>query len=93
MVPGKLTGSLAQVGLSYNCSGQTVEALQVGTGEYEVVFVGNPALIAMATVNPEHFDHDEFATVETQSPGTWIVVVWSTLDGKPIDDRVGLLVP
>jgi hypothetical protein len=45
------TGVLSAAGVqnAYNCSGGAVEVRRISTGKYEVVFSGNPSLVAVAT--------------------------------------------
>jgi hypothetical protein len=61
---------------AYSCSGEAVEAKREGQGSYQVRFRGNPATIAVATVNESPGDLEAaFAAVGLLSGGTWLVRV------------------
>jgi hypothetical protein len=76
LVPKDLPNTFTPVSLSYNCSGQPVEALEgeIGTGIYIVRFSGNPAEIAMATaVDDEPLQGPGVASVKQLAPGEFEV--------------------
>jgi hypothetical protein len=87
------SGKLTPVG-GYNCSGQAVEALRRQQGEYEVKFAGNPATIAVGTVNSGNgFPFVDLVSVESVGGGTWHVAVWNPNSKEFRDDPFQLLVP
>lgn len=84
--------TFTKVSLSYNCSGQEVQAKRTGTGEYEVKFIGNPAAIAMGTSNAGTGFPDVNSVSVLGSGGDWKVAVYNGVAGL-IDDQFELLVP
>jgi hypothetical protein len=76
LVPAEPPGGWTRVSPSYNCSGQTVEAIEPepGAGIYVVRFQGNPAEIAMATaVDDEPLQGPGVASVKQLAPGEFEV--------------------
>lgn len=81
---------------AYNCSGMAVEARRVEgvAGEYEVHFLGNPELVALATADAGGtFPNDDTVSVKGEGPGDWRVTVFDALAQTRVDDGFELLVP
>ena len=81
---------------AYNCSGRPVEARRVEgtTGEYEVHFLGNSELVALATADAGGtFPSPDTVSVKGEGPGDWRVTVYNAATQKPVDDAFELLVP
>jgi hypothetical protein len=82
----------------YNCSGQSIEAKRTSPGLYLVRFVGNPAGIALATVNsagPGGATDPEvaIASVNSLAPGEWAVHLYEPAAGTQPDVPFELLLP
>jgi hypothetical protein len=93
LVPANVSGAFTPVSLSYNCSGEPVEARQPegGFGIYIVRFEGNPAEIAIATAIANEPEFPPVAGVRLIAPGEWEVV---TARGETGEERAfELLVP
>jgi hypothetical protein len=90
--PGGILES-EKVSLAYNCSGQAVEVVKgLGPGEYGVEFKGNPAEIALATVNAESSAGlNTVASVHIVEPGSFLV--FTSHEGVATDERFELLLP
>lgn len=80
---------------SYSCSGAAVEARKLTIGRYEVKFVGNPAAIAVATVDgiEASLPPAAFASVSLQTNGQWEVRIFDAPVGKEEDLPFSLIVP
>ena len=79
---------------AYNCSGPAVEARRLEAGEYEVHFIGNPELVALATADAgKSLPNPDTVSVKGVGPGDWRVAVTDVPSGKPVDDAFELLVP
>ena len=88
--PERFTG----LATAYNCSGAAVEARRIEAGEYEVHFVGNPELVALATADSgKSLPDPDAVSVKGEGPGDWRVAVTDVTTGKPVDDPFELLVP
>jgi hypothetical protein len=86
--------TFTKVPLAYNCSGEAVEAKRNGEGEYQVRFLGNPAVIAVATSNAGVGAPDVNAvSVDSVAPGEWLVVNFNVPTTSRVDDQFELLVP
>jgi hypothetical protein len=89
------SSSFVNLSISYNCSGEAVEAKRLSAGEYEVKFVGNGSAIAMATDNDtttcSGTPCPDFVSVDG-SGGDFKVAVWN-LTSTPIDGQFDLVVP
>jgi hypothetical protein len=86
--------TLTAIGLEYNCSGKAVEARREGEGTYEVRFLGNPAEIAVATVNNSIGNvAAAFASVDPLAGGAWLVRVFSAEDNKDEDLSFSMILP
>ncbi len=82
------------VATAYNCSGAAVEARRLEAGEYEVHFIGNPELVALATADAgKSLPNPDAVSVKGVGPGDWRVAVTDVPSGKPVDDGFELLVP
>jgi len=82
------------LGIAYNCSGQAVQAKRIGAGDYEVKFLGNPAFIAVGTVNSlcAGVACEDFVSVDG-SGGDWLVSITPVGGGPTIDLPFELIVP
>ena len=81
---------------AYNCSGMPVEARRVEgiVGEYEVHFLGNPEVIALATADAGgSFPSADTVSVKGEGPGDWRVTVYDAASHGLADDGFELLVP
>ena len=80
---------------TYSCSGAAVEARRLTAGRYEVKFVGNPAAIAVATVQGSEgsLPGAAFASVSLVTNGLWIVRIWDAPDGKEEDRPFSMILP
>lgn len=79
------------IGLAYNCSGQPVEAKRIHKGFYEVRFLENPAVIALATTASDADVFPTFASIGVVGHGDWSVL---TSEGtNEVDEGFELLVP
>ena len=87
--------SFVPVSPSYSCSGAAVEARRIVAGRYEVRFVGNPAAIAVATVDGSEasLPPAAFASVSLQTNGQWIVRIWDAPVGKEVDLPFSMILP
>jgi hypothetical protein len=98
-VPASATFSGSFVALEgYNCSGQKVEARRISPGFYVVRFVGNPAGIAVTTINSSGPGGAEdpppvIASVHSLAPGEWIVHLYQPDPGTQPDDTFEMLLP
>ena len=78
----------------YNCSGRAVEARRLEAGEYEVHFLGNSAIVALATADAGgSVPNPDTVSVKGEGPGDWRVTVYDAATQKPADDAFELLVP
>jgi hypothetical protein len=82
----------------YNCSGQPIEAKRKSPGLYTVRFLGNPAGIAIGTVNSEGAggpDDPEvaFVSVNSLAPGEWAIHLYEPDPGTQPDVPFELLLP
>lgn len=82
----------------YNCSGEAVEARRITNGFYRVRFVGNPAGIAVTTINAAGPGGAEdpppvIASVHTLAGGEWIVHLYEPDPGTQPDAPFELLLP
>jgi len=89
------SSSFVPVSPSYSCSGAAVEARRLATGRYEVKFVGNPAAIAVATVNESEGANPPaaFASVSLVTNGQWIVRIWDAPVIKEEDLPFSMILP
>jgi hypothetical protein len=86
--------TFTKIPLSYNCSGESVEAERVSDGTYIVRFLGNPALIAIATSNAGASEPEEdVVAVKSLGLGEWRVIVEHVGMNERKDDGFELLVP
>jgi hypothetical protein len=98
-VPGSEAFSGSFVALEgYNCSAQKIEARRVSAGFYRVRFVGNPAGIAVTTINSSGPGGAEdpppvIASVHSLAPGEWIVHLYEPDPGTQPDDTFEMLLP
>jgi hypothetical protein len=98
-VPGSSTFSGSFVELEgYNCSGQQVEARRISPGFYVVRFVGNPAGIAVTTINSSGPGGAEdpppvIVSLHSLAPGEWIVHLYQPDPGTQPDDTFEMLLP
>jgi hypothetical protein len=81
------TTSLSSAGVEtpYNCSGGGVVAEEIGTGKYEVRFLGSPATAALATPEEASGTIDwavNAASINRVGPGTFYVQIYN--DGSHI---------
>ena len=78
----------------YNCSGQSVEALRLSMGRYEVRFNGSPVTQAVATAIVTGFKAD-MVSVTNQSSGLFTVYVLDPLPapGAFVDDAFTMITP
>jgi hypothetical protein len=95
LVPEKLPATFTPLGTAYNCSGQSVEARHIGTGEYDVRFNGNPSGIALGTSNAGSEGVPDVNTIAVISvgPGQWHVKVWNDVLNTELDGQFELLIP
>jgi hypothetical protein len=82
----------------YNCSGQPIEARRIAEGIYRVRFIGNPAGIALATVNSAGPGGTEdppvaYASLNTLAPGEWVIKLYEPDLGIQPDYPFELLLP
>jgi hypothetical protein len=82
----------------YNCSGQPIEAKRTSPGLYTVRFVGNPAGIAVGTVNSAGPGGPEdppvaFVSVNSLSGGEWAIHLYEPDPGTQPDVPFELLLP
>jgi hypothetical protein len=82
----------------YNCSGEAIEARRRAPGFYDVRFLGNPAAIAVGTVNaagPGGVEDPPVVLVSVHSlaPGEWVVHLYEPDPGTQPDFPFELLVP
>jgi hypothetical protein len=82
----------------YNCSGQAIEAKRTSPGLYTVRFDGNPAGIAIGTVNsagPGGAEDPEvaFVSVNSLAPGEWAIHLYQPDPGTQPDVPFELLLP
>lgn len=82
----------------YNCSGQPIEARRISVGFYVVRFIGNPAGIAIATVNSAGPGGREdppaaYVSLNSLAPGEWIIKLYEPDVGKQPDYPFELLLP
>jgi hypothetical protein len=84
---------IENVSLAYSCSGEAVEVVKgLGEGEYQVTFKGNPADIALATVNTESSVSAPYtAAVHIVEPGKFNV--FTSEDNALKNERFELLLP
>jgi hypothetical protein len=77
----------------YNCSGQSVEALRIGPGRYEVRFNGSPSTQAIATSIVAGIKADMVSVTNT-GPGRFIVYILDPLPapGSVVDDPFTIMV-
>lgn len=86
--------SFTPVSPSYNCSGAAVEARRLSQGIYEVVFVGNPAAISVATVEtPSSSLTAALAALSLQANGRWLVHIWSASHNQDEDQPFSMILP
>ncbi len=88
------SSSYVNLAISYNCSGEAVQAKRLSEGEYEVKFLGNGSAIAMATDNDTSCSNTpcpDFVSVDGSS-GDFKVAVWN-LTSNPVDGQFDLVVP
>lgn len=79
---------------AYNCSGEAVQALREGPGTYEVKFLGNPASIAVATVNNSIGNAAAaFASVFPISGGAWHVRIYDAEERRDEDLSFSMILP
>jgi hypothetical protein len=91
---GSFPSTFTKVAIAYNCSGEAVEAKRNGEGEYQVRFLGNPAVIAVATSNAGVGAPDiDAASVDSVAPGEWLVAIFNIPTTSRVDDQFELLVP
>jgi hypothetical protein len=85
------SSTFTPIGLAYNCSGQPVEAKRISKGFYEVRFVENPAVIALATTASDADVFPTVASIGVVGHGDWSVL---TSEGtESVDEGFELLVP
>jgi hypothetical protein len=98
------SSSFTTLGVSYNCSGQAVEAKRIAAGIYEIKFLGNPAWIATGNGNADC--GGVIACTDTVSfyrvgPGDWDVSIYNADNAQKLggesfgwaDDRFDVIVP
>jgi hypothetical protein len=86
---GGFPSSFTDVPTSYNCSGQTVQARRVATGEYEVKFLGSPvALVVGSAYLPE-----VFISFLPNGPGEFLVVEYDPVLKAQLDEPFGVMAP
>jgi hypothetical protein len=82
----------------YNCSGRPIEARRIASGFYRVRFLGNPAGIALGTVNSAGPGGVEdppvaYVSLNTLAPGEWIIHLYEPFSGTQPDYPFELLLP
>jgi hypothetical protein len=90
------SSSFTNLTTAYNCTPFAVQAMRVGTGDYEVRFLGNPETIVVASADRGLcLSPGCPVTVNTSniSPGEWRVNVLDTADNSLIDIPFTLIVP
>jgi hypothetical protein len=77
----------------YNCSGQSVEALRIGPGRYDVRFNGSPSTQAIATSIVAGIKADMVSVTNT-GPGRFTVYILDPLPapGSVVDDPFTIVV-
>jgi hypothetical protein len=66
--PGAFSSTFNTI-TAYSCSAQTVQAKRLGSGDYEVQFVGNPATIAIGNAENPGAPSFSYVSVTTLAPG------------------------
>ncbi len=92
---GSFPSALTSTGVfGYNCSGGAVQARRISTGEYEVKFLNNPAVIAVGTGDAPttsfNFDTVAFGRF---GGGDFQAAVVHITTGSVIDDPFDVVVP
>lgn len=78
---------------AYSCSGQTVQAKRLGTGDYEVQFVGSPATIAIGNAENPGAPSFSYVSVTNLGPGDFEIKVINTVNGNTVDIPFAIVTP
>jgi hypothetical protein len=78
---------------AYSCSGQTVQAKRLGTGDYEVQFVGNPATVAIGNAENPGAPSFSYVSVTNLAPGDFEIKVVNTVSGNTVDIPFAIVTP